>query len=91
MHLKRELEGFGNRVLVVTGTASQDGENVFSVDRFDGSMYPVLKTLVKSKKVDRVLWQYVPYSYQLKGLPFWWPVLMMRLSHTRVKQYLFFH
>ncbi len=90
-HLQRELTSLGNKVLVLTGTPGQDGLNSFSVDAFGGSMLNTLRLLIAKHHVDRILWQYVPYSYQPKGLPFWWPWLMLRLRQKGLKQIIFFH
>ncbi|CAN5720693.1 hypothetical protein BH10BAC3_BH10BAC3_33810 [soil metagenome] len=90
-HLKRELEKMGNRVLVLTGTGGQNEQDVFSVAAFNGRMYSRLQTLITEENIGRILWQYVPYSYQRKGLPLWWPLLMLRLAGSGVKQFVFFH
>ncbi|MES2648294.1 MAG: glycosyltransferase family 4 protein [Bacteroidota bacterium] len=90
-HLQRELTATGNKVLLLTGTPGQDNINSFSVAAFDGTMLPTLRKLITKHQVDRILWQYVPYSYQTKGLPFWWPLLMLRLRQKGLKQVIFFH
>jgi glycosyltransferase involved in cell wall biosynthesis len=91
-NLVREFEKMGARVFVFTGTQNALGENVFTAfEGFGAQMENQLKDLIEREKINRILWQYVPYSYQEKGLPFWWPSLMRRIYRPELAQSIFFH
>jgi glycosyltransferase involved in cell wall biosynthesis len=91
-NLVKEFEKKGIRVIVFTGTENAIGEKVFTASKgFGPQMEQQLKELIEKEKLNRILWQYVPYSYQEKGLPFWWPAMMQKILNPGLEQFIFFH
>lgn len=91
-NLAREFEGIGFKVLIFTETKEASGKKVIiSQKPFGNGIETHLQEVVQAKSITHILWQYVPYSYHKKGLPFWWPSVMAAIKTTGVSQFIFFH
>jgi glycosyltransferase involved in cell wall biosynthesis len=55
------------------------------------AMLAALLQVVRAQGITHLLWQYVPYSYQARGLPLYLPLLMHRVAQCGVQQAVFFH
>lgn len=87
-----EFEKRGIRTAVFTQTANASGSHVYTSSRaFGKAILMEIEAVIAKENIDTILWQYVPYSYHEKGLPFWWPGVMRRLDKPGLQQAVFFH
>jgi glycosyltransferase involved in cell wall biosynthesis len=92
-HLKQEWEKLGHQVFIFTTSAGSNSPDVYRCEQsfFSAAMDTQMRQLIAAKKIDTLFWQYVPYSYQQKGLPFWWPVIIKKFKQAGLEQAIFFH
>jgi glycosyltransferase involved in cell wall biosynthesis len=88
--LRLHLQQLGWQVSVFTATAST-GPGVYGGMPWGAAMLPALLQVIHAQGITHLLWQYVPYSYDARGLPLYLPRLMHRLARCGVQQAVFFH
>lgn len=90
--LANRLKGKGYNVEVVTATENADTESIVYVNRLSG--FKDLKELfriVNRSNPNAILFQYVSFSYNLKGLTLWLIPFFFYLRRKNLKLLLFVH
>jgi len=83
----------GHRVWVFTTSYGPVEALVIRSERnhFSAAITGRILQIIDRYQIDHLFWQYVPYSYHLKGIPVWLPNTMWQLSKSGVTQSVFFH
>ncbi len=70
---------------------TRNERDCFWVDNWGLNSYSTLKKIIREKKPDWLFIQYVPFSFNKKGIPFFWIGILLLLRIKKVKTSIFFH